>query len=470
MKITSFIFTIFFLFNNYASGDQLIPNGNYEFIWTYTDGNRTEKIRTDYAKIIDTKVNFTSMPCSRGLEASQVMGFKYKISNDLSQLHISGTISIWDDQWLYDPDAKKKIKAKFKYKFDEKTIISNDSKFYELKDKIKYHGDENISLTIARATKEPSDNFKCLFERIDFMSASPKSAHEMMEGLDKIKEKKTKVFGKLLLPENLDQKVPVMIMSHPSMGFVPDDWFRWFYDLGIGVFDVQHYLSRGGNAQWFYDLASEEAGTVDLYRALDVIAEDPRVDKNQIYVMGWSYGGMTVTNAHQKFFIDRIKPKNEFQAFISYYPYCPLVKENVETSSKPLIILSAEKDRMCPIELCEDYINIVKNSSPQSNMYVFPNSYHRFDFPRLPKYLNIGRAESWSEEYLQKKIQGKRYDIGVPHKEITGPNGFSYFSLMDEKERDEILEPDRQDANYIGYNKKADLAAREIIKELLSNL
>jgi hypothetical protein len=41
---------------------------------------------------------------------------------------------------------------------------------------------------------------------------------------------------------------------------------------------------------------------------------------------------------------------------------------------------------------------------------------------------------------------------------------------MDEKERDEILEPDRQDANYIGYNKKSDLAAREIIKELLSDI
>ena len=38
------------------------------------------------------------------------------------------------------------------------------------------------------------------------------------------------------------------------------------------------------------------------------------------------------------------------------------------------------------------------------------------------------------------------------------------------EERDEILEPDRQDANYIGYNKKADLASREIIKELLLNL
>jgi len=464
MKFLYILFSFLFLSNSYANGDQLIPNGNYEFIWKHTDRNKTEKVRTDYAEIVDGKINFISMPCSRALRATATKNFKYKFSDDLSKFNVSGAISVWGDQW-------GNTKEKFRLKFDKKSIIRDDSKFYELKKKFKYVSEkEFISLTIASTAKEAPDTFKCLFERVDYISATPRSAHEMIEGLDKIKKKKTKVFGRLLLPENLDKKVPVMIMSHPSMGFVPSDWFKWFYDLGIGVFDTQHYTSRGGEAQWFYDLASEEAATVDLYRALDVIAEDPRVDKDKIYLMGWSYGAMAVTNAHQKFFIDRIKPKNEFQAFIAYYPYCPLVKENLETSSKPLVILSGEKDRMCPMELCEDYMNIVKNSSPQSKMYVFPKAYHRFDFPLLPSILNIGRAESWSEEYLQEKIQGKRYDIGVPHKEITGPNGWSYFSLMNEEERDEILEPDRQDANYIGYNKKADLASREIIKELLLNL
>jgi hypothetical protein len=88
----------------------------------------------------------------------------------------------------------------------------------------------------------------------------------------------------------------------------------------------------------------------------------------------------------------------------------------------------------------------------------------------LPKHVNIGRAENWSEEYLQEKIQSKRYNIGDPHKEITGPNGWSYFSLMDEEVRDEILDPYREDANYIGYNKEADEASREIIKALIASL
>jgi hypothetical protein len=67
MKFLYILFSFLFLFNSYANGDQLIPNGNYEFIWKYTDGNKnkTEKVRTDYAEIVDGKVNFISMPCSK---------------------------------------------------------------------------------------------------------------------------------------------------------------------------------------------------------------------------------------------------------------------------------------------------------------------------------------------------------------------------------------------------------------------
>ena len=471
IKFILLFFSSFLFLNSFAVSGQLIPNGNYELIWKHTNkkDNRTEILVTDYAEIIDGNVNFISMPCATGLEAYARKNFRYQASKDLSKLVVSGTISVWEDQWFkYEG---KYLKQKFKLTFDKKSVSSDDPDFFELKKRAKYVDEfEQISLTIAKTLKGPQDNFKCIFERIDFTSASPETAHEMIDGLGKIKKKKTKVFGKLLLPENIDSKVPVVIMSHPSMGRVPEDWFKWFYDLGVGVFDTQHYLSRGGKDQWFYDLASEEAGTVDVYRALDVIAEDPRVDKNKIFLLGWSYGGLVVTNAHQKFFIERINPKNEFQAFISYYPYCPLVKKNTETSSKPLIILTGEKDRMCPMELCKDYMNIVKNSSPDSELHIFPKSYHRFDFTLLPKHVNIGRAENWSEEYLQEKIQSKRYNIGDPHKEITGPNGWSYFSIMDEEERDEILDPYREDANYIGYNKEADEASREIIKALIASL
>ena len=254
MKFLYILFSFLFLSNSYANGDQLIPNGNYEFIWKHTDRNKTEKVRTDYAEIVDGKINFISMPCSRALRATATKNFKYKFSDDLSKFNVSGAISVWGDQW-------RNTKEKFRLKFDKKSIIRDDSKFYELKKKFKYVSEkEFISLTIASTAKEAPDTFKCLFERVDYISATPRSAHEMIEGLDKIKKKKTKVFGRLLLPENLDKKVPVMIMSHPSMGFVPSDWFKWFYDLGIGVFDTQHYTSRGGEAQWFYDLASEEAG------------------------------------------------------------------------------------------------------------------------------------------------------------------------------------------------------------------
>ena len=126
---------------------------------------------------------------------------------------------------------------------------------------------------------------------------------------------------------------------------------------------------------------------------------------------------------------------------------------------------------MCPYELCQDYIDIVKKSSPDSKIHIFENSYHRFDFNLLPRSLNIGRAEEWDEEYLNEIINSnKRYDIGESHKDIMGPNGWSYVSLLSESEKDKILEPHREDSNYIGYNKKADEKARNIMAKIISEL
>ena len=471
--MSKFIYLIIFTFLSslaFSSNKQIIPNGNYEFTWKiyYPDNGKIELLATDYVEINDKNVNFIHMPCNKGLDANIRYNFDYKFSSDLTTLEIVGKdVGFWNNIHLKNKAGEWEF-ADLLFKFDKESIKYNEPDLYELKASSNHMWDDKVSLTITRNSNVPKSAFKCLYERIDYESATPKTANDLKNGLSSLK--KTKVFGKLYLPEKDIQKVPLVITAHPSMGFTPPDYFEWFSELGVAVFDIQPYLSRGIESQWYYEV-SEEAATVDAYKALDILSKDPRIDKDKIILLGWSYGGMVINNAHQQFFIDKIKPENEFQAFISYYPFCSLIKENTKTSDKPLTILIGEKDRMCPYELCQDYIDIVKKSSPDSKIYIFEDSYHRFDFNLLPRSLNIGRAEEWDEEYLKKIINSnKRYDIGESHKDIMGPNGWSYISLLSESEKDKILEPHREDSNYIGYNKTADKEARNIMAKIISEL
>jgi len=51
-----------------------------------------------------------------------------------------------------------------------------------------------------------------------------------------------------------------------------------------------------------------------------------------------------------------------------------------------------------------------------------------------------------------------------------GPNGWSYISQLSENEIDIILDPYREDENYIGYNQKTDKEARKILAKIISEL
>lgn len=463
---------MFGLLSSVAFGNdkKIIPDGNYEFTWNiaYAPEGKVEFLATDYVEITNNNINFIHMPCSKGLNANSRYNFNYKFSKDLTSLEITGKdVSVWNNLYIKN-DAGDLELADVSLKFTSENIKNSDQDFYQLKATSNYIFDDEITLTITRNLKKPISNYKCLYERIDFESATPQNANELNNGLSGLE--KTNVFGRLFLPENIEQKVPLVVTVHPSMGFTQLDYFEWLSELGVAVFDIQPYLSRGFENQWFYKV-SEEAATIDAYKALDVLSKDQRIDKNKIILMGWSYGGIVTNNAHQKFFIDKIKPENEFQAFISYYPFCSLVKQDIGTSDKPLTIIIGKKDRMCPYELCQDYIDIVSKDSPGSKIHIYEDSYHRFDFNLLPKALNIGRAEKWNEDYVQDVIKNrKRYDIGQSHKDIMGPNGWSYISLLSEKERNKILDPFREDENYIGYNEEADKQAREIVSKIISQL
>ena len=457
-KLLGIVVLGFLWFNtSLANNNSILPDGIYEFHWSYKHKGQINYFVFDIVKIESGKLEHLNIPCHRGLMGKYRKNLKYKLSKDSKKFSVSGIVNFWKD----------KDNSKIKIKFDKDKIKNFDIEKKPLKSFSQYgnYEKEEIHLTISKKNnKHDGDNFICDSEVVKFNSYSPKSAKEMLGGLKKLK--KQKVYGNLYYPKTDKEKVPLIITIHPSTGFVPDHHFKFLNNLGIAVLDVQTFKSRGIDSQWEY-IVSEEAAAIDAYVALDKISKDSRIDKNKVAVMGFSYGAMAVVNTHQKFFIDIIKPKNKFMAHIAYYPLCYLYKY-IETSKAPLYIFIGEKDRLTPYEYCDDYSKKVIEGGGNSILKVFPEATHRFDWEKLKNPISIS-TETYTDEFISKTLDSSypRYDIGKDVAEFTTPNGWSYFSLLSEENRKKkYKECCKIKRSLVEYNKNAASESNKIIKEI----
>jgi dienelactone hydrolase len=454
--IISLIFLIFS--NSQANEKQFLPDGFYKFLWTYKDKGRSEYLIADTVKFYKGKLEHLYIPCHKGIKGKYRKNFKYKLSKNGKKFSISGTVNLWEDL----------NNAKIDIKFDKDKIENFDITKKSIKSSSLY-GDyekEEVQLKIIKVDKFKGNKFICNGEIVKFNSFSPKTAKEMLGGLKKLK--KQKVYGDLYIPQTNKQKIPLIITLHPSMGFVPEHHFEYFNNLGIAILDIQTFKSRGIEKQWHYEV-SEEAATIDAYAALDKISKDPRIDKNKIAVMGFSYGAMAVINTHQKFFIDIIKPKNRFMAHISYYPLCYLHK-SIKTTEAPLYIFIGEKDRLTPYEFCEDYAKKIIENNGNVVLEVFPEATHRFDWKVLKSPITMKSFSEHKKEFILSKLDSSypRYDIGEGVFDTTEPNGWSYFSLKDENYRKNYYSECCNIKSTLKYNDNAATKSLNIIKNIFS--
>ena len=443
-----------------ANNDSILPNGIYEFHWTYTneDRNSSDYFIYDTVKITNGKLEHLNIPCHRALLGKYRKNLKYKTTKDKKKFSVKGIVNVWKDT----------DNSKINILFDKNNIKNSDIEKYKLQSSSQYgkYKAEKIVLKIVKKQEHKGDNFICNSEVVKFKSYSPKSAKEMLGGLKKIKTQE--VYGDLYYPKTDKKKVPLIITIHPSMGFVPAHHFKFFNNLDIAVLDVQTFKSRGIDKQWEY-IVSEEAATIDAYAALDKISKDPRIDKKRIAVMGFSYGAMAVVNTHQKFFIDIIKPKNKFMAHIAYYPLCYLYK-NIETAKAPLYIFIGKEDRLTPYEYCEDYSQKVKEGGGTVVLKVFPGATHRFEWENLKNPIYISTFNEHKKEFISKKLDPSypRYNIGEDVPDVTAPNGWSYFSLQDEEFRKKLFKECCNVKSLLEYNKNAATESKLIIKKIFN--
>ncbi len=184
-------------------------------------------------------------------------------------------------------------------------------------------------------------------------------------------------------------KRPTVILMHGSGGIggnVPF-WQRELNALGINTLTIDGMTGRGlvgvGHQQ---AILGRLNFILDIYRGLDVLAKHPRVDSNNIALMGFSRGGQAALYASlSRFHKMWNKSGVEIQAYIPFYPDCATTYQgDTDVVDKPIRIQHGAPDNYNPISTCKAFMARLKDAKRNVAMTEYPNAPHGFDNPIGP--------------------------------------------------------------------------------------
>lgn len=218
-------------------------------------------------------------------------------------------------------------------------------------------------------------------ERITFTSANPFSYYHVITDLEN--QEPQQVYGILRFPEGSDPKnLPLIVGINGSKNWADHhyEYMDMYREMGFATFEQYSFNSRNVNSTVGEQVSVTTAMMIlDAYRALDVLAQDPRIDVKRAAITGWSLGGgVTLFSAWQPL-IDAIKPDHLFSAHLSFYPPCMFDMELIEFSEAPIHILTGELDDWVPADACEDLAADLMAEGVNIGITVYPNAHHGFD-------------------------------------------------------------------------------------------
>jgi len=207
--------------------------------------------------------------------------------------------------------------------------------------------------------------------------------------------------GQLRLAKMGAAKQPVVILLHSASGPIAEgapyeEWPRVLNEVGIATFAVDSYTGRG----LFIPADSGKIGPltltriVDAFRALEVVAKDPRIDPARVAVMGFSQGASAALYSSMARFQKMYgKADLQFVGHVSAYAICNTRFRDEEDVTKPILMLHGTADDLTPIAPCREYAERLSKAGKSARIIEYPDAYHQFD---APAYRTAIRSEQGS--------------------------------------------------------------------------
>jgi dienelactone hydrolase len=198
------------------------------------------------------------------------------------------------------------------------------------------------------------------------------------------------IAGRLAGPDR-DGPQPVVMLLHGTdgpMSAAVREWRRFLNDSGFATFTLNSYSGRG-----FSEASGDQARfgqfsqIYDVYRAVETLAKDTRVDGTRIAVMGFSRGGNAALYSAMLRFQDAFGPKSgRIAAHLPFYPACNFeLVDQLRVTDSPIREFHGAQDDWTPAAPCRAYIDALAAAGGDAKMTEYAGAHHAFDNPHSPE-------------------------------------------------------------------------------------
>jgi dienelactone hydrolase len=192
--------------------------------------------------------------------------------------------------------------------------------------------------------------------------------------------------SELRLPRTGSDRLPAVVLLHGSGGIGGNiqAWVSELNKMGVATLMVDSFTGRNiASTQADQDVLSRLAMVVDAYRAIDLLADHPRIDPSRIAVLGISRGGGAAHWAAMERFrqMHAGTAKARYALHIAFYPTCNREFKDALNVTAPVRIIHGTADDYIPIKECRDLVAKLRQAGRDASILEVEGAHHVFDAP-----------------------------------------------------------------------------------------